>query len=696
MKKRKFLLGFLSLPLVGFLVGVLLGIVSIPQGESSRPIIGSVQTFEAAYGRWRAGAERNGQRTKLVLSLAYFKGLSSEFTDAHGKALLDLADGYLSVEVAGLPERQNFEFWLVHNRPGPGRSVKPEAGDRMIRAGALTRQGDHAVLATHLDRNDLAGFKLDLMVVTPSGRNPTDSGLLFAAPNVFQKIYYSDRSKENLLFTKLGDADHDSSGSSGLVLAPFRSLIPSIAFAGQGGNGPFSDLVAKGEKLFLEEKFHGNGRTCSTCHPADNNFTIDPDYIATLPPKDPLFVAEFNDALNADLNGGRRFENPQLMRQFGLILLNIDGFGNLPNKFVMRGTPHIFAQALSIDPALPSPGTTTPFDGTSGINRTGWSGDGAPGQGSLREFALGSIAQHFTKTLNRIPGKDFRLPDDAELDALEAFLLSVGRQSELDLTALQTRLRDADVRIGLAFFQDTNRGKCTFCHFNGGANQGMIAPIGQGNANFNTGVEARAANLGLLGANRPVDGGFGKIGSPAVGFGNGTFNTPRLVEAADKKIFFHNNLCTRIECAVQFYGTAEFNSSPAGAIAAPISLGQYDVFSVAAFLRVINALENIRAASEKLQRAQSLNETNGGHLNRRNDIFKLATADIKDAYRVLNEGRDPQFKQDGLHSTARTFLEYARDNCEMLEVTHKKSERSYRITEALNALAAAKSEIVNP
>ena len=43
------------------------------------------------------------------------------------------------------------------------------------------------------------------------------------------------------------------------------------------------DLVAKGREIFFNETFDGNGRTCGTCHPANNNFTIDPAFIATLP-----------------------------------------------------------------------------------------------------------------------------------------------------------------------------------------------------------------------------------------------------------------------------------------------------------------------------------------------------------------------------------------------------------------------------
>ena len=76
---------------------MLLGLLSIQYDESSRPVIGNVRTFEAAYVRWKADAERNGQRTKFLLSLGYFKGLPSELSKAHGKALLDLTDGSLLV-----------------------------------------------------------------------------------------------------------------------------------------------------------------------------------------------------------------------------------------------------------------------------------------------------------------------------------------------------------------------------------------------------------------------------------------------------------------------------------------------------------------------------------------------------------------------------------------------------------------------
>lgn len=104
---------------------------------------------------------------------------------------------------------------------------------------------------------------------------------------------------------------------------------------------PDEELIAKGREIFFNETFDGNGRTCGACHPAENNFVIDPAFIATLPDDDPLFVAEFNPALKEN------FENPRLMREFGLILENLDGFDDLANKFTQRGVPHTLGLRFS-------------------------------------------------------------------------------------------------------------------------------------------------------------------------------------------------------------------------------------------------------------------------------------------------------------------------------------------------------------
>ena len=387
-------------------------------------------------------------------------------------------------------------------------------------------------------------------------------------------------------------------------------------------------LVEKGEQIFLNETFGGNGRTCATCHRPTDNFGLTPEFIAGLPEDDPLFVAETRPGL------GENFENPLLMRNFALIVENLDGFDDLENVFTLRGVPHTLGMQTSISSG----------DGP----HLGWSGDGAPGDGSLRSFAIGAVIQHFPKTTDRIAGVDFRLPTDEELDALEAFQLSLGRQAEL---ALPLPLKGMVAARGQEIFMDGSLGKCNNCHFNAGANANpAIFGANAGNRNFNTGVEnlvdlpARLSNEFV-----PPDDGFGIPG-------NGEFNIPSLVEAADTGPFFHNNAVETIEGSVAFYNGDAFNNSPAGqalinAGGSRINLDATQVVAVAAFLRVINALENIRSSDEMLTHMMQ-----GGHAGSDKAMLERAFADADDAVMVLRGG--------GLHARAASYLEYA---CEMIE-----------------------------
>ena len=95
----------------------------------------------------------------------------------------------------------------------------------------------------------------------------------------------------------------------GFRLATFLRLrlVRALRHGASGGSVKLDKLISQGATLFFEETFSGNGRTCGTCHPANNNFTIDPAFIATRPANDPLFVAEFNPAL-------AQLERPALMR----------------------------------------------------------------------------------------------------------------------------------------------------------------------------------------------------------------------------------------------------------------------------------------------------------------------------------------------------------------------------------------------
>lgn len=420
---------------------------------------------------------------------------------------------------------------------------------------------------------------------------------------------------------------------------------------------PEPTLVELGEQIFLNETFDGNGRTCATCHRPTDNFGLTPSFIATLVNDDPLFVAETNPDLAVN------FENPLLMRRFAMILENQDGFDDLENNFNMRGVPHTLAMKTSIDSR----------DGP----RTGWSGDGAPGDGSLRSFATGAVIQHFTKTTNRIAGVDFRLPTDEELDALEAFQLSLGRQSEI---TLPLPLKGIVAARGQEIFLDNSLGKCNACHFNAGANANpAIFGPGAGNLNFNTGVEALPDQPARLTSEKvPPDDGFGNPG-------NDEFNTPTLVEAADTGPFFHNNSVETVEGSVAFYNGDAFTNSPAGrlligATGSAINLDATQVVAVAAFLRVINALENIRSSDELLARVIAAEGRDASIVEQ---LVDRAESETQDALLVLQGG--------GLHPQAVIDLEVALDFIEQAKSASKPRQRNRLAEKAVAAQGKARA-----
>ncbi len=362
-------------------------------------------------------------------------------------------------------------------------------------------------------------------------------------------------------------------------------------------------LVARGEALFFRERFGGNSRTCGTCHPATHNLTIDPAFIATLPPDDPLFVAEFND----DLSG---LERPAAMRQHGLILENLDGF-EAPG--VLRGVPHTLALGTSLAAARGA------------AHNLGWGGDGSPDPGDLRSFSTGAVRQHFTRSLRRVEGVDFRLPTGEELDALQAFLLSTGRSSEPDLAA--SRMVDERAEKGRMLFiaTDTLGGtsaaaKCNLCHVNAGAGS-LLEP------GVNILIDTGAVNDDRGPDGLPTDDGLGT--------GTGLFNAPPLVEAADTGPWFHaNSRQTSLKDAIAFYDSDAFKRSPAAALLRTLDSGgllfkglEFDALE--ALLRVLNADENIRSALRFQERALTHAQPA--------KVLALALVDLEDAIRVLTE-----------------------------------------------------------
>jgi len=620
--------------------------------------LGEAAVLRGAYEEWLPVHEREGGNRNLVLRLAWSKGLSTEFSRAKGVARLDLNRGLVTVEVGGFGGEQLSDVWLVDNRPGPHDTVAPERGDKFLFVGRFAPSGGAARLTAHLGEGAFRDFDIDLVVVTRAKRHPADGGVLFGFPSLFQRV-------------------HRQMEQARLGLSP----VAGASGSNGGSLGPLMDpLVDAGRNLFFNETFNGNGRTCGTCHPAGNNLTIDPTFIATLPADDPLFVAEFVPALGND------FENPALMRKAGLILENVDGFDDLVNKFVMRGVPHVLSLRTSI---LRAPGEP-PLDGTSSsvVERTGWGGDGAAGSGTLREFATGAVRQHFTKTLDRVSGVDFRLPTDLELDAIVAFQLSLGRQADiLDLPAVN--FRSAVVNRGKVLFFDAEVGKCNLCHEDAGAAITVPGFSGRFNFNFDTGVDLLPDTPGdLIDPSRnPADGGFGtapqapRPSRPGIPFGDGSFSTPPLIEAADTGPFFHNNAIETVEEAVNFYNSDAFNASPSGIFLGGIRLQATQVVAIAAFLRVLNTLENIRQSIAAEEQAIA-----AGSLAAARPHIEASIEELQDAIEVLRCGR--------LHPEAITQLAEALVKARLARVTPINAVRNALVRQAIADKNAARADIV--
>jgi hypothetical protein len=147
------------------------------------------------------------------------------------------------------------------------------------------------------------------------------------------------------------------------------------------------------------------------------------------------------------------------------------------------------------------------------------------------------------------------------------------------------------------------------------------------NANFDTGTRL------LIPSGAPPDGGFGEDEQDGIaGFGDGTMNTPSLIEAADTPPFFHNNSVKTLEEAIRFYGGDTFAASPAG------GRGRFEfldghVEAIGALLRTLSAMENMRYGNVLAEQARRTLPRPTA-----NERIKEAVAETNDAIEVLTRG----------------------------------------------------------
>src|ERR1041384_111095 len=91
---------------------------------------GSLETFDANYQAWEAEYLKAGGDENLVLSLGWFKGLSTGNSYASGTATFNLVAGDVAVTINGLAKDEQWDVWMVDS--APGRSIGLESDDNML------------------------------------------------------------------------------------------------------------------------------------------------------------------------------------------------------------------------------------------------------------------------------------------------------------------------------------------------------------------------------------------------------------------------------------------------------------------------------------------------------------------------------------------------------------------------------------
>jgi cytochrome c peroxidase len=394
--------------------------------------------------------------------------------------------------------------------------------------------------------------------------------------------------------------------------------------AGDTGLFTIAPDVDQGFNLFSKETFYGNGRTCLTCHRPEAHFSITPSLIATLPPNDPLFVAETNPQLAA-------LENSCILRSRGLFLENIDGFAN---PHVFRASPHLLNAFES-----------APY---------GLSGEFS----DLQLFSGGAVQQHFPKTLTRnsdpLAGPlDFRLPTTSEKNVLGAFMnsITVPEDGNFDIdrmiNAAVARGADA-VAINRGRDLFVGDGKCFLCH-GGPVLADADVFFGGGNLNFRTGVVNLPVNQ-----SEPCLGG-GPL--PAEAGGNRAFNVPALIGVSETAPYFHNNSVATLRDTVEFYNGTEFNTSQSGFMVGGITLNAAQVDDITEFLTALVEPDVVDCNSNMVDDVIDVNQGTSLDCNNNkipdecelagNDCNGNGTPDDCDAGPIIFSGSAVQTTSDG-------------------------------------------------
>jgi len=551
--------------------------------------------------------------------------------------------------------------------------------------------------------------------------------------------------------------------------------ITSLAFASPSEAQVTKDqalLIDEGRRVFMEETFEGNGRTCGTCHIPAEAYNIFPSSLEKLSKKELELVFASN------VPG---FENTDLIRSHALF--NISGGppplcpGDEPSCFddedghsgpIFRASMGIQALDLTTHmneaAVLPRPqqnGTILPpiFRGTpllppecsEGVElelpQLGWSGDGSPGtpkllpdddtcqthhgffdedaDGSFRAFATGAIAQHFPRSVERTVGLDFRRGTPEELDALEAFQRWLGRRplteeenaiqetenaSEFEILLLE--FADSRVALGRDHYATNDGATCNRCHDNGGA---LSFDNGRNDNNL-TKVALASEDIGLavLGYPLPKDEGVTvtAFSGGDTGVMTGAFNSQSIIEAAEKKAWFHNHkVVNDFEEAIAHYGSDDFLTGPPsnrpigtvkpeggmeglqfggqqeGAPAFPAGDG---IEHLGAFLRALNAFYELRDCERLIGEALDRIELNVSADN----PIEHCMFNLDAVTRVLSQSKLPSLHPDIQKQAKQTIAKLTAAQMEAKNAVGTKTKDARKIQKIEQKLADINGSIV--
>ena len=242
------------------------------------PVLAQQSALEGVYRQWQAQHVKKGGDRHVVVGLGWARGLSHEYSSARGRVDLDLIDGTVRAEVQGL-DGQPADLWLVDNQDGPGRTVQPEPGDRMVRIGRLKGGASPGSRRGSAATSSATSSSTWWWSRAPARRRPRAASS--SAPV---------RSSSGSTPTRLAaerEAETGVDEAPVAALPRWSMLVAREAEANSGlliSHGLVSQAVGEGADLFFRGTFSGNGRTCGTCHRADNNQGLDLDFIQRCPP----------------------------------------------------------------------------------------------------------------------------------------------------------------------------------------------------------------------------------------------------------------------------------------------------------------------------------------------------------------------------------------------------------------------------